>query len=74
MLALFHMFSGTPFNQLPNVDDLISALGIEELPAVKRSVLVGQYLSPGEIHKMPDGTKVKTLWGEWTTSNCIPIE
>ncbi|MEX1027211.1 MAG: Swt1 family HEPN domain-containing protein [Candidatus Paceibacterota bacterium] len=64
LLALFHLFSGTPVSQLPNVDDLISALGIEELPTVKRSVLVGQYMSPGEVHKMPDGTKVRTLWGE----------
>ena len=64
MLALYHLFSGTPASQLPNVDELISALGIEELPTVKRCVLVGQYLSPGEVHKMRDGTKVRTLWGE----------
>jgi len=56
MLALYHLFSGTPAGQLPNVDEVISELGIDKLPMVKRSVLVGQYLSPGEVHKMPDGT------------------
>jgi len=64
MLALYHLFSGKPASQLPNVDELISALGIEELPSINRSVLVGQYLSPGEVHKMSDGTEVRTLWGE----------
>lgn len=64
MLALFHLFSGVAAPTLPNVDNLISSLGIASLPSVKRAVLVGQYLSPGEIHKMSDGTKVRTLWGE----------
>ncbi|MEQ8786520.1 MAG: Swt1 family HEPN domain-containing protein [Pirellulaceae bacterium] len=64
MLALFHLFAGTPASQLPNVDELMSKLGIDELPSVKRCVLVGQYLSPGEVHKMADGTEVHTLWGE----------
>lgn len=64
LLALFHLFSGTAVSKLPNVDELISALGIDKIPKVNRSVLVGQYLSPGEVHKMPDGTLVKTLWGE----------
>ena len=44
LLALYHLFSGTAAGKLPNVDELISALGIEKLPKVNRSVLVGQYL------------------------------
>ena len=64
MLALYHLFSETPAAQLPNVDELISSLGIDGLPKVQRAVLVGQYLSPGEVHKMADGTEVRTLWGE----------
>lgn len=52
------------------MDELISGSGIDELPRVKRSVLVGQYLSPGEIHQMPDGTQVRTLWGELAWQLC----
>ena len=31
---------------------------------VKRAVLVGTKISPGQPHKKPDGTVVRTLWGE----------
>jgi len=64
LLALYHLFSETAAGQLPNVDELLSVLGVENTPKVQRSVVVGQYLSPGELHKMPDGTEVRTLWGE----------
>ncbi len=39
MLALFHLFSGTPVGGLSNVDELVSALEIESLPKVAGSVL-----------------------------------
>ncbi|MCH7728991.1 MAG: ATP-binding protein, partial [Planctomycetes bacterium] len=64
LLALYHLFCGIPAGEIPNVDELISRSGIDSLPKIKRSVLVGQYLSPGEVHMMADGTKVRTLWGE----------
>ena len=35
-----------------------------QLPDVKRAVLVGTALSPGQVHKKDDGTLVHTLWGE----------
>jgi predicted AAA+ superfamily ATPase len=31
---------------------------------VRRAVLVGTKISPGQPHKKPDGTLVRTLWGE----------
>jgi len=65
MLALYHLFDGkTPAQELANVDQLMSELGVAALPTVKRAVLVGQYLSPGSTRRMEDGTKVNTLWGE----------
>lgn len=70
MLALYHLCSGTPVSDLPNVDELISELGINQLPEIKRAVLVGQYLTPGETRKMTDGTKVNTIWGELAWQLC----
>jgi predicted AAA+ superfamily ATPase len=38
--------------------------GVDELPAVRRVVLVGNRISPGNPVTKPDGTVVRTLWGE----------
>lgn len=64
MLALYHLFSGTPPADLPGVDAMLAPLGVTHLPPVQRAVLVGQALSPGQPHKKPDGTVIHTLWGE----------
>lgn len=37
---------------------------VKELPNVKRVVLVGNKISPGNPSTKSDGTKVRTLWGE----------
>lgn len=64
MLALYHLFSGTPIGDLPGADELVKELGTV-LPAnVKRAVFVGTQISPGKPHKKPDGTLVRTVWGE----------
>ena len=70
MLALYHICGGTPIADLPNVDELIGELGVDSLPEIKRAVLVGQYLTPGEQRKMADGTKVNTIWGELAWQLC----
>lgn len=64
MLALYHLFSGIAPEQLPGVDALMAEAKLKDLPKVKRVVLVGNKLSPGNPRKMPDGTEVRTLWGE----------
>ena len=64
MLALYHMFSGTPYNDLLGVDEIVKAAGAEKLPKVNRVVLVGNKVSPGNPVTKPDGTVVRTLWGE----------
>ena len=44
---------------------IISAInGVEKLPKARRVVLVGNKISPGNPVKKPDGTVVRTLWGE----------
>ena len=64
MLALYHMFSGTPHSDLLGVDGVLKAVDVEKLPQVNRAVLVGNKISPGNPGKKPDGTIVRTLWGE----------
>ena len=65
MIALYHLFSGTPVSELPQeVQDLVHVAGAASLPAVNRAVLVGTRISPGQVDVKPDGTRVGTLWGE----------
>jgi len=64
MLALYHLFGGTPATALPGIEPILKATGIGSAPKASRAVLVGTHLSVGETSKKPDGTKVRTLWGE----------
>lgn len=65
MLALYHLFSGTAPGEMLGIDALMADAGISALPEkVKRVVLVGNKISPGNPSSKPDGTVVKTLWGE----------
>jgi len=64
MLALYHLFGGKSPSELPGVDSVMAASGVNTLPKAKRVVLVGNRLSPGNPVKKDDGTVVRTLWGE----------
>ena len=64
MLALYHLFSGATPSDLMGVEGVMKESGIGELPSVKRVVLVGNKISPGNPVKKDDGTLVHTLWGE----------
>jgi len=64
MLALYHLFSGAKASDLAGVDAVLAEAGVTELPTAKRVVLVGNKLSPGNPITKPDGTVVRTLWGE----------
>ena len=65
MLALYHLFSGMPTGELLGIDDLIASAEIAARPEdVKRVVLVGNKISPGNPSTKEDGTVVRTLWGE----------
>ncbi|WP_409330381.1 Swt1 family HEPN domain-containing protein [Trujillonella humicola] len=63
MLSLWHLFSGTPVDRLPQeVQELVGDPG---LPAgVSRAAIVGNHLAAGQVRTKPDGTRVHTLWGE----------
>jgi predicted AAA+ superfamily ATPase len=65
MIALYHLFSGLGLTLFPqDVQDMLAAAGVTELPEVRRVVLVGNQLRPGQPETKPDGTTVQTMWGE----------
>ncbi len=64
MLALYHLFSGVRASGLAGIDEVLKDAGTSELPSVRRVVLVGNRISPGNPVTKPDGTVVRTLWGE----------
>lgn len=74
MLALYHLFSSplSPTGRgaggegiLPGMEPLFQEADVNEPPQnVNTVVLVGNKISPGQIHHKPDGTQVRTLWGE----------
>ena len=64
MLALYHLFSGAAPNELAGIDAVIQESGATKLPTVRRVVLVGNKISPGNPSTKSDGTVVRTLWGE----------
>jgi predicted AAA+ superfamily ATPase len=65
MLALYHLFSGTKPGDLLGVEPLLTDAEVKALPQrVTRVVLVGNKISPGNPATKPDGTIVRTLWGE----------
>ena len=50
---------------MPGVDAVMAEAGITALPKnVNRVVFVGNKISPGNPDEKPDGTVVRTLWGE----------
>ena len=64
MLALYHLFSGANPGELAGVDAVLAEAGVKSLPRAKCVVLVGNKISPGNPVTKPDGTVVRTLWGE----------
>ncbi len=64
MLALYHLFSGISPTELPGIDAVLQEAGTSQLPGARRVVLVGNKISPGNPVTKPDGTVVRTLWGE----------
>lgn len=64
MLALYHLFSGAAPSDLAGVEAVLASAGVKTLPTVRRVVLVGNKMSPGNPVTKGDGTVVRTLWGE----------
>lgn len=68
MLAVWHLFSGREITDFPqSTQDVIRELEID--PAivgrdVRKVAVVGNELSPGQSWTKPDGTEIRTIWGE----------
>ena len=56
MLALYHLFSGVAPNDLPGADAIMAEAGASDISSVRRVVLVGNKISPGNPVAKPDGT------------------
>ncbi|NNN09184.1 MAG: ATP-binding protein [Acidimicrobiaceae bacterium] len=64
MLALYHLVSGAEASSLPGIEEIVKEEGFDTLPLARRVVLVGTKISPATPLVKPDGTTVRTLWGE----------
>lgn len=64
MLALFHLFSGVSATELNGIEKILQEMNLPAIPKVKRVVLVGTALAPGQPRQHPDGTTTNTFWGE----------
>ncbi|MGH2347593.1 MAG: ATP-binding protein, partial [Chloroflexota bacterium] len=64
MLALFHLFSGTPAADLAGIEAVLKECGGYQPPRARRAVLVGTALSPAQPRNTPEGLSIRTLWGE----------
>ncbi len=64
MLTLYHLFSGVAPGELMGIDAVMKEVGVAALPRINRAILVGNKISPGNPVIKPDGTVVRTLWGE----------
>ena len=64
MLALRHLFSGTALRELGGIEEVLAKADVADAVPVRHVVLVGNKISPGNPAVKPDGTAVRTLWGE----------
>lgn len=64
MLALYHMVGGTPVEDLPGLDQLMSRNGLTVPAKVNRAVLVGTSRGPQDVISLEGGRKIRTTWGE----------
>ena len=64
MLALYHLFSGHQQKDFPGLETVFEDAKCELAKGVRRVVIVGNKISPGQPEKKDDGTVVRTLWGE----------
>ncbi len=76
MLALYHLFSGVPASDLPGIDQIAEDAACGIASNVRRAVVVGTKISPGNPSRKNDGTVVRTIWGEiaWQLGGKVAFE
>lgn len=63
MLAVYHMTGKTPARDLPGLDEFLAKEQLTIPTGVRHAVVVGNKI-PLSIDRKPDGTEVRTIWGE----------
>lgn len=63
MIALYHLASGVPVNELSGVAEAFTDEGVSLPPKMARAVLVGQKISPAAPETVEPGVTLHTLWG-----------
>jgi hypothetical protein len=53
-----------PSGQLPGMEPILKEAGVSQPPKAKRAVFVGTAPSAADARKMPDGTLIRTMWGD----------
>jgi predicted AAA+ superfamily ATPase len=51
-------------DKLPGIEPILKETGLKPPKRVQRAVFVGTKTPPGQPHQKPDGTVVRTMWGE----------
>ena len=64
MIALYHLAWGYAPSKLLGVEAILAEAKLAPPPKANVAVLVGHMVNPGAVQTKPDGTKVRTLWGE----------
>ncbi len=64
MLALYHMVGGTPVEDLPGLDQLLSKNELTVPKKINRAVLVGTSRGPQDVIGLEGGREIRTTWGE----------
>ena len=64
MLALYHMAGDVALQDLPGLDQLLAAQGLDVPERVKRAVLVGTARGPQDVIKLKGGQTIRTTWGD----------
>ncbi|MCY4055150.1 MAG: DUF499 domain-containing protein [Cyanobacteria bacterium MAG CAR4_bin_6] len=63
MLALYHMAGDVAVKNLPGLDQLLVAQGLDVPEKVNRAVLVGTARGPMDAIKLAGGQEIRTTWG-----------
>lgn len=63
LIALYHLASGVPAQDLAGVADALAAEDLALPENISRAVLVGQKISPARVDEVENGVRLHTLWG-----------
>ena len=63
LIALYHLASGVPAQDLPGISEALAEEGLSLPPRVARAVLVGQMIKAATPEPVEAGIELRTMWG-----------